>query len=244
MTLLRRSSLGLSLALALAAAPAYAADEAGLSAQAEATAKILAVPGDHAGEAYALVESLTTEIGPRLAGSPNFERAMDWAKARFKALGYDRVYAEPVQFKTWERRHESGEVLGPFPQKLALTALGGTVGTNGPIEGGGGRVRQHRCAEGGAGGIAGGQDRLRRQSHGALQGRPRLQSGGEGAQRRLEPPPRAPSPTCSARSAPTAIAFRIPATRAIPKAAAASRPRPCRTRMPTSFRACSRAACR
>jgi len=134
MTLLRRNSLCLSLALALAVAPAQAADEAGLSAQADATAKILAVPGDHAGEAYALVESLTTEIGPRLAGSANFDRAMDWAKARFKALGYDRVYLEPVQFPTWERRHESGEVLGPFPQKLALTALGGTVGSNGPMQ--------------------------------------------------------------------------------------------------------------
>ena len=139
MTLLRRNPLCLSLAVmlstgALAAPAARAADEAGLSAQAHATAKILAMPSDHAGEAYAIVESLTTEIGPRLAGSPAFERAMDWAEARFKALGYDRVYREPVPFRTWERRHESGEVVGPYPQKLALTALGGTVGTNGPIE--------------------------------------------------------------------------------------------------------------
>ncbi len=135
MTLLRQTPLCLALALACIAAPAFAADdEAGLSKQADATAKILAMPGDHAGEAYALVESLTTEIGPRLAGSPNFERAMDWAKARFKTLGYDRVYVEPVSFKAWERHHESGAIVGPNPQPLALTALGGTVGTNGPIE--------------------------------------------------------------------------------------------------------------
>jgi hypothetical protein len=134
MTLLRRSPLCLSLALLLSAPVAFAGDEAGLSAQADATAKILAVPGDHAGEAYSIVESLTTDIGPRLAGSHNFERAMDWAQARFKSLGYDRVYREPVTFKVWERRHESGEVVGPSPQKLALTALGGTVGTNGPLE--------------------------------------------------------------------------------------------------------------
>jgi hypothetical protein len=139
MKLLRRSpiavGLALGLVLAVAGAPAFAADDpAGLSAQARATAKILAAPSDHAGEAYALVESLTTEIGPRLAGSPNFDRAMDWAKARFQALGYDRVTVEPVQFRTWERRHESGEVVGPYPQKLVLTALGGSVGTNGPLE--------------------------------------------------------------------------------------------------------------
>jgi hypothetical protein len=133
MTLLRRTPLCLSLALMLAA-PALAADEAGLSAQAHATAKILAVPSDRAGEAYAVVESLTTEIGPRMAGTPAYERAVAWAQARFKALGYDRVYLEPVSFKTWERRHESGEIVGPWPQKLALTALGGTVGTHGPIE--------------------------------------------------------------------------------------------------------------
>jgi hypothetical protein len=134
MTLLRRSPLCLSLALLFAAAPALAADEAGLSAQAQAAAKILAVPSDHAGEAYSILESLTTEIGPRLAGSPSFARAMDWAEAKFKALGYDRVYREPVSFRAWERRHESGEVVAPYPQKLALTALGGTVGTNGPME--------------------------------------------------------------------------------------------------------------
>jgi hypothetical protein len=133
MTLSRRTPLCLSLALLLVA-PALAADEAGLSAQAQATAKILAVPSDHAGEAYDVLESLTTEIGPRLAGTPAFERAMAWAEAKFKALGYDRVYREPVVFRTWERRHESGEVLAPYPQKLALTALGGTVGTHGPIE--------------------------------------------------------------------------------------------------------------
>jgi len=135
MTLLRRTPLCLALALACICAPALAADDAaGLSAQDDATAKLLASPSDHAGEAYALVSSLTTEIGPRLAGSPNFERAMEWAKLRFKQLGYDRVYVEPVQFKTWERRHESGAIVGANPQPLSLTALGGTVGTNGAME--------------------------------------------------------------------------------------------------------------
>src|SRR5690349_11335851 len=137
MTLLRRTPLCLALALACLAAPAFAfaaEDEAGLSKQADATAKILAVPTDHAGEAYALVESLTTEIGPRLAGSPAFDRAMEWAKLKFKALGYDRVYVEPVPFTTWERHHESGAIVGANPQPLSLTALGGTVGTNGSIE--------------------------------------------------------------------------------------------------------------
>jgi carboxypeptidase Q len=137
MTLLRRTSLCLALALACAAAPAFAFaadDAAGLSPQADGTAKALASTSDHAGEAYALVSSLTTEIGPRMAGSPNFDRAIEWAKLHFKQLGYDRVYAEPVQFKTWERHHESGAIIGANPQPLALAALGGSVSTNGPLE--------------------------------------------------------------------------------------------------------------
>jgi len=79
--------------------------------------------------AQAIVESLTTEIGPRMAGSPAFDRAIEWAQAKFKSLGYDRVYLEPVSFPVWERRHESAAVLSPFPQPLAVTALGGSVGT-------------------------------------------------------------------------------------------------------------------
>src|SRR5688572_27229487 len=126
--------LTLCLLAALAAPAAIAADGA-LSARALATAKILAVPSDHAGEAYSIVESLTTEVGPRLAGSEAEDRAVAWAQAKFKALGYDRVYLEPVTFPTWQRRKESAEVLAPYPQRLAITALGGTVGTGGkPIE--------------------------------------------------------------------------------------------------------------
>ena len=85
-------------------------------------------------EAYALVESLTTEIGPRLAGTPADARAVAWAKAKFEALGYDRVRLEPVTFPVWRRGAESAQVLAPFPQPLAITALGGSVGTGGVLD--------------------------------------------------------------------------------------------------------------
>ena len=94
-------------------------------------AQTLAAAAEHGNDAYAIVESLTTEIGPRLAGSPAFDRAVLWAQAKFKALGYDKVYLEPVSFSVWERRHESAQVLSPFPQKLVITALGGSKGTGG-----------------------------------------------------------------------------------------------------------------
>ena len=82
---------------------------------------------------WKIVESLTTEVGPRLAGSDADARAVEWAKAKFKALGFDKVWTEPVTFPKWERRSEHAEVLGAHAQPLVLTALGGSPG--GTVEG-------------------------------------------------------------------------------------------------------------
>ena len=78
--------------------------------------------------AWQVVESLTTEVGPRLAGSEADARAVRWAEAKFKALGYDKVWLQPVSFPKWERRSERAEVLGEHGQKLTLAALGGSPG--------------------------------------------------------------------------------------------------------------------
>ena len=83
--------------------------------------------------AWEITESLTTEIGPRLAGSEADARAVEWAKAKFAELGFDRVWTEPVTFPKWVRRGESAAVLGAHAQPLALTALGGSPG--GTVEG-------------------------------------------------------------------------------------------------------------
>jgi hypothetical protein len=75
---------------------------------------------------WKVVESLTTEVGPRLAGSEGDARAVAWAVAKFKALGYDKVWTEPVTFPKWERRSESARILGAQAQPLHITALGGS----------------------------------------------------------------------------------------------------------------------
>jgi hypothetical protein len=84
--------------------------------------------------AFMLLASLTTEVGHRLPGSPNDARAQDWAEAAFRRLGFDKVYREPVTFPRWFRNAESVAVVSPWPQRLVATALGGSVGTDGPIE--------------------------------------------------------------------------------------------------------------
>lgn len=78
--------------------------------------------------AWQVTESLTTEVGPRLAGSEADARAVEWAKAKFKALGYDRVWTEPVTFPKWVRRGEAAQVLGAHAQPLRVAALGGSAG--------------------------------------------------------------------------------------------------------------------
>ena len=82
---------------------------------------------------WKITESLTTEVGPRLAGTEADARAVAWAKAKFEELGYDKVWTEPVTFPKWVRRSESAEVLGKHAQPLILTALGGSPG--GTVEG-------------------------------------------------------------------------------------------------------------
>ena len=78
--------------------------------------------------AWQVTESLTTEIGPRIAGSEADARAVAWAVAKFRELGFDKVWTEPVTFPKWERRSESAAVVGNNAQPLALTALGGSPG--------------------------------------------------------------------------------------------------------------------
>ena len=78
---------------------------------------------------YKIVTSLTTEVGPRIAGGVNDARGRAWAIAKFKELGYDKVYTEAVTYPLWQRRSEHGAIVAPFPQPLALTALGFSAGT-------------------------------------------------------------------------------------------------------------------
>ena len=79
--------------------------------------------------AWNVLESLTTEIGPRPAGSPAAQRARDWALAKLRALGFANVHAEPFAKPSWGRGEEWAQVVRPYPQPLAVIGLGGSVST-------------------------------------------------------------------------------------------------------------------
>ncbi|MEN2747160.1 M28 family peptidase [Sphingomonas sp. T9W2] len=79
--------------------------------------------------AWDITEGLTTEIGPRLAGTPGEARARDWAVVRLKALGFSNVHIEPYKMPVWVRGEERAAIVSPFPQPLAIAALGNSGAT-------------------------------------------------------------------------------------------------------------------
>ena len=126
---MRRRVLAIASSLALLAAPAFAATGiTTLPPKSLATAAELREQALKDDTGWKVVESLTTEIGPRIAGSEADARAVAWAVAKFKSLGFDKVWTEPVTFPKWERRSEHAEVIGKHAQPLAITALGGSPG--------------------------------------------------------------------------------------------------------------------
>ncbi len=78
---------------------------------------------------YELLESLTTEVGPRLAGTEGDKKAIAWASAKMRALGFDKVWTEEVSLPKWTRGDLSLQVVSPYPHNLFGISLGGSVGT-------------------------------------------------------------------------------------------------------------------
>jgi Zn-dependent M28 family amino/carboxypeptidase len=128
--------------VALAAAPATAQSEAG-----ENTTNPSIIPADIAARAVDLreralndnlsvdiVESVTTEVGPRRMGTVGDQRVIAWAQAKFEELGFDRVWTEPVELdRGWNRGEATAEILEPFQHNVVMTALGYSVGTDGDL---------------------------------------------------------------------------------------------------------------
>ena len=82
---------------------------------------------------YDIVESLTVEVGPRLAGTDKDIVAVDWAMEKLWLMGFDKVYKESVQVPAWSRGSAHASIVSPYEQPLVVTALGGSIGT--PVNG-------------------------------------------------------------------------------------------------------------
>jgi Zn-dependent M28 family amino/carboxypeptidase len=114
----------LAFAAALAAAsPAFAAEDLAAGAAAVRDKALTDTT------AWEVAESLTSEVGARMVGSPAMERARDWGVAKLKELGFENVKVESFTTPAWSRGAESAEVVGPWPQKLAILGLGNSSPT-------------------------------------------------------------------------------------------------------------------
>ena len=116
--------------VALSIPPAIRADASLVTSEINATANRLIDQALADDLAYRLVESLTTEVGPRLAGTLGEARARARAENMFKDLGFKRIRVEPFEVRLWTRGRESAEITSPFAQPLAITALGNSVATS------------------------------------------------------------------------------------------------------------------
>ena len=94
----------------------------------EAAARIIAAAtADSA--AWKRLATLTDTFGPRLSGSDNLEAAHEWILAEMRRDGLDNVKGEPVMVPRWVRGEERADLTAPFPDRLPMLGLGGSIGT-------------------------------------------------------------------------------------------------------------------
>jgi carboxypeptidase Q len=84
------------------------------------------------GKSYDMLHDLTTNIGPRLSGSPGAAAAVEWSRHVMEQFGFDSVWLQPVMVPHWVRgQQEVGSIIskkkGTVP--VNVCALGGSIGT-------------------------------------------------------------------------------------------------------------------
>jgi hypothetical protein len=81
------------------------------------------------------LEYLTTQIGPRLTGSPQMQAASDWTLKRFQDYGVDAHLETAEIAHSWTRGLETAEVTSPIQRLIAIHAFGWSKATDGEVTG-------------------------------------------------------------------------------------------------------------
>jgi hypothetical protein len=84
------------------------------------------------GHAYKDLRSLCKDVGARLSGSPEAEKAVNWAKDLLESYDFDKVWLMPVKVPHWVRGDI--EKAGVNGIEMSVKTLGGSVSSNGRIE--------------------------------------------------------------------------------------------------------------
>ncbi len=87
------------------------------------------------GHAYENLKHLCKQIGPRLSGSKNAQKAVEWSRKVMEDYGFDKVYLQEVMVPHWERgaKEVSFILEGKIKLPVRIAALGGSIAT--PAEG-------------------------------------------------------------------------------------------------------------
>jgi hypothetical protein len=95
----------------LGAAPAHGAEPRAVLLEEAASLRDTALADS---DALRHVASLTTEVGPRPAGSAGDHAAVEWALANLAKLGLDDIRQQAVEVPAWER--------GPTPPTSSVSS--------------------------------------------------------------------------------------------------------------------------
>lgn len=84
------------------------------------------------GKSYEWLEYLSNQIGGRLSGSLNAERAVEYTKEELEKLGLDKVWLQPVMVPKWVRGAKEYAYVEADGETTVMNicALGGSVATN------------------------------------------------------------------------------------------------------------------
>ncbi|HEX3387145.1 MAG TPA: M20/M25/M40 family metallo-hydrolase [Mucilaginibacter sp.] len=87
------------------------------------------------GQCYGNLHYLCKDIGARLSGSPNAQKAVEWGKKLMESYGFDHVFLQEVMVPHWVRgeKEQAYIIDGKNKIPVAICALGMSVAT--PKEG-------------------------------------------------------------------------------------------------------------
>jgi hypothetical protein len=81
------------------------------------------------------LEYLTTQIGPRLTGSPQMQAASAWTRKRFEDYHLEAHLETAEIAHSWTRGGETAEITSPIQKRIGIHALGWSKATDGEITG-------------------------------------------------------------------------------------------------------------
>ena len=79
---------------------------------------------------FEYLTQLSDDVGARVTGSPQSQKAVDWSLAKMRSIGLENVHAEKFQiWRGWTRGPADAQIIAPIHRRLTLDAMGWTGST-------------------------------------------------------------------------------------------------------------------